>query len=184
VEERGNRWDLGGYDSDLKDEGWDHDGGRSNDGWTTCGNSPRGIHEQGDDNRYQDDGGWVGPFVTDLPPESAKGALILDDDSAAPSSGWSNAEDASNYNGNNEPTAPAPSKPANKTYTVIYWATVESGDETMHIPIDSNHVSGPEKAILNGPAKKVWMWVQDKGLGNKVSLQDAFDLAKDMQNVD
>jgi len=28
--------------------------------------------------------------------------------------------------------------------------------------------------------KKVWKWVQEKGLDGKVSLQDAFELAKDV----
>lgn len=82
---------------------------------------------------------------------------------------------------------PSPvSKPiasASKTYTVTYWATVESGDQTVHIPIDSDNISGPEKTILTGPAKKVWKWIQEKGLGDKVGLQNAFDLAKDMQDI-
>ncbi|KAH6864268.1 hypothetical protein B0T12DRAFT_403536 [Alternaria alternata] len=28
--------------------------------------------------------------------------------------------------------------------------------------------------------KKVWKWIQEKSLSDKVGLQDAFDLAKDM----
>ncbi|KAH7071220.1 hypothetical protein BKA63DRAFT_517547 [Paraphoma chrysanthemicola] len=66
-------------------------------------------------------------------------------------------------------------------YTVTYWATVECGDHITHIPLDSNNVTGSEKMILDGPAKKVWKWVQDKGLVNSISLQDAYDLAKDIQ---
>jgi hypothetical protein len=75
--------------------------------------------------------------------------------------------------------APVPS-----TYTVTYWATVESGNNTVHVPIDSNNVSGPEKLIIEGNAcmKKVWKWVQEKGFSDKVSLQDAFDLAKQMHD--
>jgi hypothetical protein len=83
---------------------------------------------------------------------------------------------ASNATPKSEPIPPAP-----KAYTVTYWATVKCGDYTSHIPIDNLNVSGPVKAILDGPAKKVWKWVQDKGLGDNVSLQDAFDLAKDME---
>jgi hypothetical protein len=92
--------------------------------------------------------------------------------------------DALFTNGGNNPTSPAPSKPASKTYTVTYWATVESGDKTVHIPIDSNNISGPKKIILDGPAKKVWKWIQDRGLGDQVGLQDAFDLAKQIQDDD
>jgi hypothetical protein len=75
-----------------------------------------------------------------------------------------------------EPTAFVP-----KTYTVTYWAKVECADQIANIPIDNVDVSGPVKTILDGPAKKVWKWVQDKGLGDKISLQDAFDLAKDVK---
>jgi hypothetical protein len=81
-------------------------------------------------------------------------------------------------------TKSKPADPAPKNYTVTYWATVECDDQTIHIPIDDNNISGPEKAILNGPAKKVWKWVQEKGLSNKVGLQDAFDLAKDLHGDD
>ena len=71
---------------------------------------------------------------------------------------------------------PAPYVP----YTVTYWATIESGSKEIHVPIDSKHVSGPEKSITNGGMQKVWKWVHEKGLGDKVSLQDAFDLAQSM----
>jgi hypothetical protein len=81
-------------------------------------------------------------------------------------------------------TKSKPANPAPKNYTVTYWATVECDDQTIHIPIDDNNISGPEKTILNGPAKKVWKWVQEKGLSNKVGLQDAFDLAKDLHGDD
>ncbi|KAF1918690.1 hypothetical protein BDU57DRAFT_511411 [Ampelomyces quisqualis] len=78
-----------------------------------------------------------------------------------------------------EPAAVAP-----KPYEITYWATVECGDQIVHIPIDSSNVAGPEKIILDGPAKKVWKWVQEKGLSDKIGLQDAFDLAKDIYGVD
>ena len=32
--------------------------------------------------------------------------------------------------------------------------------------------------------KKVWKWIQEKSLSDKVGLQDAFDLAKDMYGKD
>ncbi|KAH7413848.1 hypothetical protein DE146DRAFT_9913 [Phaeosphaeria sp. MPI-PUGE-AT-0046c] len=70
--------------------------------------------------------------------------------------------------------------PVSKPYTVTYWATVECGDQKVHIPLDSSNISGSEKTILDGPAKTVWKWAQEKGLGDKISLQDAFDLAKNM----
>jgi hypothetical protein len=80
--------------------------------------------------------------------------------------------------------ARAAEAPVPSAYTVTYWATVESGNNTVHVPIDSDNVSGPEKNIIEGNAgmKKVWKWVQEKGFSDKVSLQDAFDLAKDMHD--
>jgi hypothetical protein len=81
-------------------------------------------------------------------------------------------------------TTPKPADSAPKKYTVTYWATVECGDQTIHIPIDDNNISGPEKTVLEGPAKKMWKWVQYKGLGGKVGLQDAFDLANDLHGDD
>lgn len=78
-----------------------------------------------------------------------------------------------------EQAAPAP-----MPYTVNHWATLECGDQTVHIPVNSSNVSGPEKNILDGPAKKVWKWAQEKGLTDKIGLQDAFDLAKDMHGGD
>jgi hypothetical protein len=83
------------------------------------------------------------------------------------------------------PTGARPAEaPVPSTYTVTYWATVESGNNTVHVPTDSGNVSGPEKNIIEGNAgmKKVWKWVQEKGFSDKVSLQDAFDLAKDMHD--
>ncbi|KAI4949410.1 hypothetical protein J4E91_005149 [Alternaria rosae] len=78
--------------------------------------------------------------------------------------------------------APEPEAPASTDYTVTYWVTVEAGDKTIHIPVDSSNVSGPEKEIIDGSIgmKKIWKWAQEKGLSDKISLQDAFDLAKDM----
>jgi hypothetical protein len=184
VEDRGDSWDLGDYDSAVMDGGSDHNGGRGNSGRATFGNPIRDVHEQGDGKRSLTNGGWGARWITGRTPEPSEGAFVLHDGSTAPATGWSNAEDASDANDKNSPTAPAPSKPVNKTYTVTYWATIESADEIVHIPIDSNNISGPEKTILNGPAKKVWKWMHEKGLGNKVSLQDSFDLAKEMQDID
>ncbi|KAF5854240.1 hypothetical protein GGP41_007011 [Bipolaris sorokiniana] len=81
------------------------------------------------------------------------------------------------------PDDSTPEVPEPTNYIVTYWATIEHNDQTVHIPIDSSNVSGSEKSIIEGSAgmNKVWKWVQEKGLTDKVSLQDAFDLAKDMQ---
>ncbi|KAJ4346469.1 uncharacterized protein N0V89_010398 [Didymosphaeria variabile] len=76
----------------------------------------------------------------------------------------------------NEP----PRVPVRHDLVVTYWITVESGEQEMHIPIEPEQVAGPEKDIINTGMKDVWQWVQDKGLGDKVSLQDAFDLAHKM----
>jgi hypothetical protein len=78
-------------------------------------------------------------------------------------------------------STPAIHATSTKGYTITYWATIESEDQTIHIPIENNNVSGPEKAVLEGPAKTVWKWIQEKRLGDKVGLQDVFDLAKDVQ---
>ena len=82
--------------------------------------------------------------------------------------------------------APEPGAPVSTDYTVTYWATVESGDKTVHIPINSSDVSGPEKNIIESSTgmKKIWKWAQEKGLSDKISLQDTFDLAKDMHCKD
>lgn len=69
-------------------------------------------------------------------------------------------------------------------YTVTYWATIEAGDQVVNIPIDSANVSGPEKTIIDGSDSgmmKAWKWMQEKGLADEVGLQDAFDLAKELQ---
>jgi hypothetical protein len=81
---------------------------------------------------------------------------------------------------------PQPKAQASTTYTITYWATIEHDEQIIHIPVDSNNVCGPEKAIVEGDTgmKKVWKWVQEKGLSDKISLQDAFDLAKDMHCKD
>jgi hypothetical protein len=69
-------------------------------------------------------------------------------------------------------------------YTVTYWATIEHEEEAIHIPIDSNHVSGLKKSVIEGNTgmKKIWKWIQEKGLGDKVGLQDAFDLAMNIHD--
>ena len=85
------------------------------------------------------------------------------------------------------PTDTAKPKPPIPTaYTVTYWATIESGDERVNIPVDSSNISGLEKSIIEDSAemKKVWKWIQEKSLSDKVGLQDAFDLAKDMYGKD
>ncbi|KAJ4373665.1 hypothetical protein N0V86_007808 [Didymella sp. IMI 355093] len=64
--------------------------------------------------------------------------------------------------------------------TVTYWAAIESAGQKVHIPIDSRHVSGPEKNIAACGMQKVWKWVHDKRLDDKIGLQDAFDLAQSM----
>ncbi|KAG9199248.1 hypothetical protein G6514_008691 [Epicoccum nigrum] len=54
----------------------------------------------------------------------------------------------------------------------------------IKIPIDSDSVSGLEKTIATKDLPKVWKWVHDKGLGDKVGLQDAFDLARSIHKND
>lgn len=77
---------------------------------------------------------------------------------------------------------PAPEPPKPTPYSITYWATIEHGNQEIHIPIDSANVSGPEKSIIEGTSamKKLWMWMQEKGLNDKVSLQDVYDLAEEM----
>ncbi|KAF1847744.1 uncharacterized protein K460DRAFT_403070 [Cucurbitaria berberidis CBS 394.84] len=85
--------------------------------------------------------------------------------------------------GTQEASAPKPGISIPTSYTVTYWATIESSNQTIHVPIDSTNVCGSEKTIIDGEScgmKKIWKWVQEKGLGDKIGLQDAFDLAKDM----
>ncbi|KAI8933357.1 hypothetical protein NX059_009976 [Plenodomus lindquistii] len=79
---------------------------------------------------------------------------------------------------------PAPIKTASVPYTVTYWVTIESGNQTVHIPIDARNISGPEKTIVESEIgmKKVWKWAQEKGLADRVGLEDAFDLAKSMHH--
>jgi hypothetical protein len=89
----------------------------------------------------------------------------------------------SEVNINVEKDVPQPKPSVLKTYTVTYWATIEAEGDTVHIPIDSENITGAEKSIIESDAsmKKVWKWVQEKGLGDKVGLQDAFDLAEEMR---
>ncbi|KAF2646899.1 hypothetical protein P280DRAFT_503369 [Massarina eburnea CBS 473.64] len=77
---------------------------------------------------------------------------------------------------------PLVTKDTPKKLAITYWATVECGDHIAHIPIKPENVTGPEKAIINSGMKKVWKWVQDMDLGDKVTLDDAFDLAREMDN--
>jgi hypothetical protein len=78
------------------------------------------------------------------------------------------------------PISPEISRLPNKPLTITYSATVQCGDKTVNIPIDSKNVSGSEKDVMNGGMKKVWKWAVEKGLGDKIDLQDAFDLAIEM----
>jgi hypothetical protein len=91
---------------------------------------------------------------------------------APDTNGWGTA---SHHQGSSDPRPTPCVSP-----TVTYWATIESGGKEIHVPIDSKHVSGPEKSVATVGMQKVWKWVQDKGLDDKVSLQDAFDLALSM----
>jgi len=113
-------------------------------------------------------------------------------DGSVPQDGWNDEElepqiGTSTTDGNLPDTAksPKPKRQASSAYTVTYWATVKSGDKIVHIPIDSDNVTGTEKAIVeSNTMKKAWKWMQDTGLGDKVGLQDAFDLAQDIHEVD
>jgi hypothetical protein len=91
---------------------------------------------------------------------------------APDTNGWGTA---SHHQGSSDPRPTPYVSP-----TVTYWATIESGGKEIHVPIDSKHVSGPEKSVATVDMQKVWKWVHDKGLGDKVSLQDALDLAQSM----
>lgn len=64
--------------------------------------------------------------------------------------------------------------------TVTYQATIVSGGKQIQVPIDGKHVSGPKKSIIDSGLQKVWEWVHDKGLDDKIGLQDAFELAQAM----
>jgi hypothetical protein len=103
------------------------------------------------------------------------------DDGWVGASCWSLGSDWGEPNTNAVPKPePAPYKPCR----VTYWANIESGTSTIKIPIASKYVSGPEKTIATQELPKVWRWVHDKGLGDKVGLQDAFDLARSMHKND
>ncbi|KAH9882634.1 hypothetical protein J1614_000870 [Plenodomus biglobosus] len=68
------------------------------------------------------------------------------------------------------------------SYTVTYRATVKSGNQELHIPIDADNVCGSEKVIIenNNGLEKVWKWVHDNGLAGKIGLEQAYDLALSM----
>ena len=74
------------------------------------------------------------------------------------------------------------SEEPSKNLNITYWATVESGNHTIHIPIDSKNVSGPEKTVITKGMKKVWKWAVEKDLRDKVGLQDVYGLAKEMHD--
>jgi hypothetical protein len=71
-----------------------------------------------------------------------------------------------------------------KDLKVTYWAKIESGEDMFQIPIDDKHVSGREKEIVSKSMPKVWKWVRDSKLGDKVGLEEAYELAKDMHGQD
>jgi hypothetical protein len=77
-----------------------------------------------------------------------------------------------------------PQPDASRCISYQYWATIESEGSEIKIPIDSDSVSGLEKTIATKDLPKVWKWVHDKGLGDKVGLQDAFDLARSIHKND
>ncbi|KAL1597166.1 hypothetical protein SLS60_008748 [Paraconiothyrium brasiliense] len=89
---------------------------------------------------------------------------------------WPGFDSPSNASLDNE----LPQAPVRQDLVVTYWITVESGGQQMHVPIEPGQVVGSEKDIITSEMKNVWQWVQDKTLGDKVSLQDAFDLAQKM----
>ncbi|KAF2650492.1 hypothetical protein K491DRAFT_129930 [Lophiostoma macrostomum CBS 122681] len=69
---------------------------------------------------------------------------------------------------------------ASKERTVTYMVQIKAGNNTVFIPIDEANVSGREKAVATTSMQKVWKWVQDKKLGDKITLQDTYDLATEM----
>jgi hypothetical protein len=63
---------------------------------------------------------------------------------------------------------------------VKYVVKIEAGEDTIQIPIDSMNVTGHEKDIVVKGMPKVWKWVRETGLGDRVSLNQAYELAKAM----
>ncbi|KAF2871102.1 hypothetical protein BDV95DRAFT_54454 [Massariosphaeria phaeospora] len=79
---------------------------------------------------------------------------------------------------------PTPTPPSVSTdLKITYWATLESDGKFKDIPLSRANISGPEKEVLDTSMHKVWKWVQDKKLGGTVSLEDAWDLARQMGGV-
>jgi hypothetical protein len=62
----------------------------------------------------------------------------------------------------------------------MYVVQIKSGNDTICIPIKDADVSGREKAVATTSMQRVWKWVQDKNFGDKITLQDAYDLAIEM----
>ncbi|KAF2113599.1 hypothetical protein BDV96DRAFT_114794 [Lophiotrema nucula] len=76
--------------------------------------------------------------------------------------------------------APSPSS-VSKKLNITYWATVESDEDAYHVPIEAQHVSGPKKAAVQG-MQTAWKWLDDKGLRERVGLEDVFELSNALVN--
>ena len=48
-----------------------------------------------------------------------------------------------------------PDATVTKDLTVTYYAKIQSGDMTVEVPINAEHVTGPEKAIIDQRMKTV-----------------------------
>ncbi|KAF3045986.1 hypothetical protein E8E12_009907 [Didymella heteroderae] len=144
--------------------------GHPNDGWT-CDTPTRSCGHPDDV--------WVC--------ESYSSCDRVDDDGCFPGCGVADGTaiyDCCGFPSHHIPSEPEPEPAPYVPSTVTYWATIESAGKEIHVPISDNHVSGSEKNIANVGMQKVWKWVNDKGLGDKVGLQDAFDLAQSMYKKD
>ncbi|KAF2269320.1 hypothetical protein CC78DRAFT_564634 [Lojkania enalia] len=64
---------------------------------------------------------------------------------------------------------------APKNLIVTYCVTVKASGESYEIPLDSEHIFGLPKDIVNG-METVWQWLLEKGLTDKVTLDDVYNL--------
>lgn len=103
---------------------------------------------------------------------------------SADGDGWADGWGDCSQSSEKEVPGSRPLLDASDSISYRYWAIIESDGSKIKIPIDSDNVSGPEKTIATKYLPKVWKWVHDKGLGDKVGLQDAFDLARSMHKND